>query len=90
MRLCVHAVELTHTGAQVAFDGFHNDMKVVVHQAVGVAEPVMAGTAKRLGSGLNTVRLRRFSQLRIALAFAEWFKIKRPNLTVLRLDPQSL
>ena len=42
--LGIDAVELAHTGAQVAVDGLYNDMKVVVHQAVGVAEPVMAGT----------------------------------------------
>ena len=42
--LGINAVELAHAGAQVAVDGLYNNMKVVVHQAVGVAEPVMAGT----------------------------------------------
>ena len=42
--LRVNAIELAHTGAQVAVNGLHNDMKVVVHQAVGVAQPVMTGT----------------------------------------------
>ena len=43
MPLGVNAVELAHTGAQVTIDGLHNDMKVVVHQAVGVAQPVVPG-----------------------------------------------
>ena len=42
--LGIHTVELAHTGAQVAVDGLYNDVKVVVHQAVGVTEPVVAGT----------------------------------------------
>ncbi len=32
--LGINAVELAHTGAQVAVDGLYNHMKVVVHQAV--------------------------------------------------------
>jgi len=38
----VDAVELSHTGTQIAFDGFHDDVEVVVHEAVGVAHPVEA------------------------------------------------
>ena len=41
--LGVHAVELAHARAEVAVNRFYNDMKVVVHQAVRVARPVVAG-----------------------------------------------
>ena len=37
MPLGVNAVELAHACAQVAIDSFNDDVKVVVHQAVGVA-----------------------------------------------------
>ena len=40
--LCVDAVELAHASAQSAIDGLHDDVEVVVHQAVGVAHPVVA------------------------------------------------
>lgn len=40
--LGVRSIELAHSGAQVAVDGLHNDMKVVVHHAVGMAEPIVA------------------------------------------------
>ena len=42
MRLCVGAVELSHASAQIAFDRLHDDVEVVVHEAVGVAYPVEA------------------------------------------------
>ena len=42
MRLCVDAVELSHASAQIAFDRLHDDVEVVVHEAVGVAYPVEA------------------------------------------------
>ncbi len=40
--LGVHAVELAHACAQVAVHRLDNDVVVVVHQAVGVAGPVVA------------------------------------------------
>jgi hypothetical protein len=42
--LGVDPVELAHGCAQVAFNGFHNDVEVVAHEAIGVAAPVKAVT----------------------------------------------
>jgi hypothetical protein len=42
--LRIHAVELSHPGAQITVDGLNNNIEIVVHQAVGVAKPVVAGT----------------------------------------------
>ena len=42
--LRINAIELAHTRAQVAIDRLHNDMKMVVHQAVGMANPVKPAT----------------------------------------------
>ena len=36
--LHVNAVELTHTRTRVAIDRFNDDVKVVVHQTVGLAQ----------------------------------------------------
>ena len=41
--LGVNAVKLPHTCAEVCVNGFYNDMKVVVHQAISMAKPVEPG-----------------------------------------------
>ena len=38
----IRLFEMTHTGAEVAIEGLHTDMKVVVHQAVSVAQPIVS------------------------------------------------
>ena len=40
--LPINAVELTYARTQVAIDRFNDDVKVVVHQRVGGAQPVVA------------------------------------------------
>ena len=40
--LPINAVGLTHARTQVASDRFNDDVKVVVHQRVSVAKPVVA------------------------------------------------
>ena len=38
----IRLFEMTHTGAEVAIEGLHNDMKVVVHQAASVAQRIVS------------------------------------------------
>jgi len=40
--LGVDAVKMAHTGGKVPFRGFDEEVIVVIHQAVGVTEPVEA------------------------------------------------
>lgn len=38
--LGVGVIEMTYADAQIALHRFHHDVKVVVHQTIGVAHPV--------------------------------------------------
>lgn len=42
--LGIDPVELAHACAQVAFNGFHNDVEVVAHEAIGMATAIEAVT----------------------------------------------
>lgn len=42
--LGVNTIELAHARAQVAIDRLDDDVKVVVHQAIRVAQPVVTHT----------------------------------------------
>jgi len=40
--LGVNPIQLSHASGEVAFGGFNQKVKVVIHEAIGMAEPVVA------------------------------------------------
>jgi len=39
--LCVNAVKITHTGGKIRLGGFYNQMVMIIHEAIGVANPMI-------------------------------------------------
>jgi len=40
--LGVNSIQLTHAHGEVPIRGFNDEMKVVIHKAIGMAEPMVA------------------------------------------------